>query len=92
MAFDEDLSLFFGDEGFATHATLADGRQFAGIYDRAYLDSLTVDTVTPVFLCSTDSLWGVSRGDILEIDGADYYIAKMEPDGTGLTNIILEAR
>lgn len=90
MAFDEDLSLFLSSDGFATTGTLKNGDTIKGIFDSAYLDSLSVDSSSPVFLVATDDILGLVRGDEIDIEGVAYCIARLEPDGTGMTNIILE--
>lgn len=91
MAFDEDLSLFLSSDGFATTGTLKNGDTITGIFDSAYLDSLSVDSSSPVFLCASGDILGLGRGDEIEIDGIMYCVARLEPDGTGMTNIVLEA-
>lgn len=99
MAFTEDLSLFYDTEGFAVEASFKHGSGSAvtirGIFDNAYY---AVDTqaevdiacTQPRFQCATSSVASAAEGDKLTLDGVEYTIIDIQPDGTGVTMLILQ--
>ena len=87
--FSEDFSLFFDSiDGFAVTATINAG-SVDGIFDRPYIESTDYAGTQPVFQCAESEVSGVSRGDTITIDSQDYAVVNIEPDGTGITTLVL---
>ena len=86
----EDHMVFFTD--FATEATLG-STTVRGIFDNEYVTALgLVDGTHPVFLASSSAVTSAAQGDPITVGGVSYRIARIEPDGTGMTRLILERR
>jgi hypothetical protein len=89
MSFVETLSDFFDD--FAETATLANGSKVFGIFDAAYQQQLNgmLSSSSPQFQSITTSLMTAVEGTAITIAGITYTIVEVQPDGTGLTTLIL---
>jgi hypothetical protein len=66
-----------------------------GVFDNGYTEvdvggTVGFATVSPRFLCRTIDLDGAADADSVTIDCVKYVIRVMEPDGTGITEIMLE--
>lgn len=101
--FKEDLSVFLAD--FAVPATLS-GVEVPGIFDESYVRAdigyMDAATSRPTFTLPTDQLptgpdWrsfltGESGAVDLRISvrGVDYLVIGHEPDGTGLSRLVLQ--
>lgn len=92
MPFTEDLAPFFAD--FGVVATLVGGATVTVIFDRAYIASMggQVDATEPMCtLKSSDvTVRAITFGTQLTIGGVAYKVRSLHPDGTGLTNLLLE--
>jgi len=86
---ESDLNTFFSTDDFATAATI-DGKTVKGIFDNAYIEDLDVSGTIPVFVCKKNDVSDVSQGDPVEIGETSYQVASIEPDGTGVTRLVLE--
>ena len=86
--FDEDLSVFFDDDDFAVEVNI-DGTNVIGIFEEQYIEVNYIQTKKPTFtFVSADSL---VTPDSLVVNGLEVYRVKgIEPDGTGITRLILE--
>ncbi|MEY2654031.1 MAG: hypothetical protein RLZZ524_1059 [Pseudomonadota bacterium] len=93
MAFVEDLSPFFSEEDFAVAATL-NGAAVTGIFDVPYTEPLGnfVAGLAPIFTLPTASASSAAQGQTLVIGATTYKVAGVEPDGTGITTLRLEAQ
>lgn len=87
MAFVEHLAGFFADVG--TAATVK-GTAVTGIFDDAWQDALGVSSTAPALLLPTASVGSATYGDTVVIGAASYTIAGVQPDGTGMTRLILQ--
>lgn len=98
-----DLAIFFATSDFGVSATLTPGTGSAitlnGIFDNAHqmvdMDNASVSSVAPVFTCRTSDLDGLRMGkarggDQIVIAGVTYLVRDAQPDGTGVTALILE--
>lgn len=93
--FAEDLTPFFDvASGFATSATWNGTTTVSGILDNDYAEPLgnVVQSLAPVFTLPTSSVPGVKHGDTLVISATTYKVRGVEPDGTGITTLRLEAQ
>lgn len=87
--FAEDLSPFFNTAELATAATL-DGAAVAGIFDNAYAESFEMATRMPMFMLPTASAASATLASVLVIGGTSYRVTSVQPDGTGVTTLMLE--
>lgn len=90
--FAEDMSPFFNTAEFASDATLA-GLPVRGIFDSSYVaegGGMGMSSTVPVFMLPTASIPANPVGLLLVVGGVTYAVAVPEPDGTGVTVLILE--
>lgn len=69
------------------------GGCFWGIFDNASADALTlVESTDPVITCRSSDVTHLSmvKDDTIDICGDLWRIKKFEPDGTGITRILLK--
>jgi len=98
MAFIEDLSPFFDNNDFAITVTLTPvvglPTTFSGIFDDEYraFDAGEVDVIgsNPRLHTASTSVSTAKVGDTITANSKNYKIVNFEPDGTGITVIILE--
>lgn len=96
----DDLSILFDPADFGSPVTYrpAGGGVFeiVGIFTAAHTvaaggDFPGVSTLSPVLTLSDSALpVGATQGDQLTVKGADYSVRDIQPDGTGLSRIVLE--
>jgi len=85
----DDLDAFLDpDAGFGVDATV-DGISVEGIFDAEYVESLEVEETAPAFTCKTSDVTSAAHGDAVVVNATNYTIAGVEPDGTGMTKLIL---
>jgi hypothetical protein len=90
MAFIEPIAGFFGTDGFAVTATL-NSVAVTGIFDAAYYEPLgEVQGRQPMFMLPTASAPSAAHGQTLVIGTTTYKVRGVQPDGTGVTTLILE--
>lgn len=87
--FNEDLSEFLDATEMADNATIG-GATVAGIFDNQFVEVHGIEGVRPVFTCDEDDVSSLSHGSSLTIKSTSYKVAGIQPDGTGLTSLILE--
>lgn len=90
--FAEDLSAFFDVAGgFAVNATIG-GLPVAGIFDNGYQAALggMLENTAPTFIAPTASVSALVQGSALTINATAYKVATVQPDGTGVTTLVLE--
>jgi len=65
-----------------------------GIFRRAYVEFNNVEGYRPLYRCAEDDVVGVEHGAFIRIEPngnyQDYKVVGIEPDGIGLTTLILE--
>lgn len=93
--FTEDLTAFFDTTtGFAQNATLAGGA-VAGIFDNAFalgsVGPYGMASTQPTLTLATTSVPADPVGAACVVGGINYVVAAHEPDGTGISRLILEA-
>lgn len=89
MAFTEDLDAFLSTDDFAVTATLG-ASTFSVIFDRAHLESLGISTTQPVLVAKTSDVSSATRGTSITVNGTAYTVMDNQPDGTGMSTLILE--
>jgi hypothetical protein len=92
MAFAEDLDVFINTGDFAEAATVG-ASTVNGIFFNGYGESLDYAAGSkPSFLCKVADLPALTLGTTSAvISSATYTIVENQPDGHGLTTLILEA-
>jgi len=84
-----DLASFFDASEFGISATIG-GSPVDGIFDHEYVEVLNVASESPVFNCLTADVSAVSVGDAVVINLVNYIVVEIHPDGTGITQLILQ--
>jgi len=87
--FTEDLSEFLDSTEMADNATIG-ASTIAGIFDNQFVEVHGIEGVRPVFVCAEADVSSIAHGDALTIKTVSYKVAGVQPDGTGLTSLILE--
>lgn len=94
MAMLENLAPFFSLGDFAQAATIG-GQSVRGVFDMAYalgaVGPVGMAGSQPVFVCATQDLPDALVGELLVISDTAYTVAAHEPDGTGISRLLLEA-
>jgi hypothetical protein len=71
-------------------ATLPSTAVVRGIFDNGYSEVLGVAGSEPSFTARTSDVSGLSYGSVINIGGNNHTVRVVEPDGTGLTRLVLE--
>jgi hypothetical protein len=91
--FSEDLSAFMNTSEFATMVTL-NGASTAAIFDAAYapgsVGTFGMASSQPVLTLATADVPANPAGLSVVANGAIYVVSGHEPDGTGISRLILE--
>ncbi len=78
---------------YGTTVTKADATTFTGIFDNDFLavdlDESEVESTEPTLLARTADVSGLAHGDSLTISAVSYTVRGIQPDGTGMTQIML---
>lgn len=94
MAFTEDFTAYFNTADFAFSATVA-GVAVKGIFDKAYqlgnVGVTGIATTAPVLTLATAGVPADPVGTAVVVSGVSYTVAAHEPDGTGVSLLLLEA-
>lgn len=92
MAFVEDFTPFLSNAEFAVPCTLPGGAVVQVIFDDAHQAALTnsFEASAPTALGTTAELSALQHGSALQINGRAWSVEGIQPDGTGITRLILE--
>ena len=78
---------------YGTTVTKADTSTFTAIFDNDFLavdlDESEVESTEPTLLARTSDVSGLAHGDSLTISSTSYTVRGIQPDGTGMTQIML---
>jgi hypothetical protein len=94
-----ELAVFFEADDFAVTASYTpqggSSTNVLGIYDQEYLEldsggSVAFAINQPRFQCATASVSSAAEGDTMVISGVSYRVTVVQPDGTGVTTLVLE--
>ena len=90
----DDRAILLNDFGIAVEYN---GNDFIAIFDNDYeavdgLGTVPVALLRPRILCRSADVSSVSIGDTLTIENADYKAVVIMDDGTGMTEMMLEAQ
>jgi len=89
-----DLSAYINANDFGTTATF-DSNSISGIFDNEFVESdggleAGIGYTVTRFICQTTDVSGASFGDTITIDSVAYKIREIRPDGTGMSELIIE--
>jgi hypothetical protein len=96
MAFEEDLSLFLSADEFAVPAQAVTRHsevvQFQVIFDNGYTGGLVdrFESAQPQAQARSADVADLTHGCAFSVNGVDYLVAGLQPDGTGMTTVLLE--
>ena len=96
----EQLAEFFevDEHGSAANYTPSGGSASAitVIFRHDYyledVGNVGVETQQAVITVQTSKVPGIAHGDLIEIDSTNYNVVGVRPDGTGISEIVLEAQ
>lgn len=93
MAFVEDLAPFFDTDEFASDATL-NGVAVRGIFDNAYqlgdVGASGMASTAPVLTLATTDVPTDPVGKSVVVNSLSFVVVAHEPDGTGVSLLLLE--
>lgn len=93
--FAEDLAVFMNASEFGATTCTLNGAAVAAIFDAAYALSTVgpygMAGTQPVLTLATASVPATPVGATAVVNGATYTVAAHEPDGTGISRLMLEA-
>lgn len=96
---DSDREVFFAINDFGVTAKYTRANSFQteikGIFENEFIDvesigNVGVALVQPLFFCQTKDVSQAAEGDKLTVNNAEYTIRVVQPDGTGMTTLVLE--
>lgn len=88
MAFTEEIAGYFAD--FGVDAVVG-GVTVRCIFDNSFLDTLGIVAGTqPMVLAKSADVSAISVGAAVTIASVIYAVAEIQPDGTGLTRLMLK--
>lgn len=94
MAFAEDLSAFFDTDDFAEIVTYDGTQQIPAIFDAAFFEDvagrLGVESSKPACLVRSADVPTAAHGKTIKRGAVTYHVVGVQPDGTGLTLLVLE--
>ncbi len=95
-----ERAVFFDIDDFATASsytpTGGSASTLDGIFDSKFFEvdpisGVGVVSAQPRFICTTADLpSGAAAGDAITVDGTAYTVRVIQPDGTGITTLVLE--
>ena len=93
----QDLLNFFDTETHGSNATVTingSASTISVIINKEYFaiagESVDVDGTQPVVTCRSTDVTGIDTSDTIVIDAVTYNIVNIQPDGTGMTVLILQ--
>lgn len=90
MAFAEDLDVFLDTDEFAVPAVLPGAVTVNVIFDNQYASPFDISASRPSCIGKSADLDSLLFGAEIVIGGVDYVVRSVEPDGTGMTRLMLE--
>lgn len=87
----DDLPAMMAD--FGVDVRLSNRGTFTAIFERQYagIGDVAVESTSPALTCRTSDVESLSRGDTVTVEGSEFTIRSIQPDGMGVTILILEA-
>lgn len=87
--FTEDLTAFLPD--FSVPATLPGGSVVQVIFDAAFSAPFgqAIESTQPVFVARTEDVGSLVQGSEVVIGSVTYQVERVEPNGTGMSRVVL---
>tara|TARA_R100000697_G_scaffold72682_1_gene85040 strand:+ start:1740 stop:2042 length:303 start_codon:yes stop_codon:yes gene_type:complete len=93
----QDLLNFFDTDAHGATATVSingSASSISVIINKEYFaiagESVDVDGTQPVVTCRSSDVTNIDTADTIAIDGTTFNIVNIQPDGTGITTLILQ--
>lgn len=92
----DDRAALLADYGVTV--TKADTTTFTAIFDETFIEvdptgaTRAVESSDPQIMARTADVSALVHGSLLTISGSSYKVIGIEPDGTGITTLILEVQ
>ena len=90
---DDRLDLLADHETVIWTPTGGSAKTVPGVFDREYLSTefgdTDIDTRQPMVLCRSCDIETAAQGDSVEYDSTTYTVVGVEPDGQGMTMLVL---
>ncbi|MCF6147274.1 MAG: hypothetical protein E3K37_01300 [Candidatus Kuenenia sp.] len=83
-----DLDTFLDTDDFGTAITYG-GNTIYGIFDSAYESADGVESSGPQVVVKSSDVPVIAHGAAMVIAGTTYYVINAQPDGTGISVILL---
>jgi hypothetical protein len=87
---ENDRRTFVSADDFGVEVTIG-ASTFDAIFDHEFVESSGFSAEKPVIHCLESDLDGVAIDATAVVDGGNYIIREIQPDGTGMAMAILEA-
>ena len=87
MPLEEDQNLFFEDFG---RPAFIEGKPLIGLRETLSLLQQNVRSQKTTFTCPSRAVCKLAPGAQITVDGQAYTIVELQPDGTGMTHLLLE--
>lgn len=87
MSLVENLAAYMTD--FGVDATIG-AATVRGIFDDAYADPLNFAGSAPALTVASAEVSGVAQDAAVVVNGVNYTVASIKPDGTGVTLLVLQ--
>lgn len=88
MALVVETAPFFTD--FAAASCTIGGVAVSANFHNASADSLMAAGTQPFLMVASSSVAATARGTAVVVNGTNYTVAKIEPDGAGFSKVLLE--
>jgi hypothetical protein len=90
---EDDLDAFVDEDEFGSVALIEAGPgSVNGVFDNLFVERNNVEGLFPTLMVKTSDeiALALTAGKKLTIDSVEYAIVRPEPDGTGMTLLVLE--
>ena len=74
----------------ANKTFVINGSSVDGVFGNEFISVGIVESQAPVFECRESDMGVVTHGMVITSDSVNYKIRGVQPDGTGMTKLILE--
>lgn len=89
MTMAENIAEFFNSDEFAVSALYNGSVSVNVIFDYAYVDQYGTASTNPLITANAADFSAATVGQSLVVNGINYKIQSLEPDGTGIVRIEL---
>lgn len=90
MAFTEDLDDFINADTPGYVLATIGGVSVGGLFDDAYLDPLGMSGSQSSLLCASADVSTAVQGTAVVVNGINYTVGSIQPDGSGMTRLLLQ--